>query len=370
MISGVGRILYVITDLKLGGVPLHLRRLVGAMRGRGFQVCVASLGELGPVAQMLVDNGVEVRGCGGRRQWDLRVVWRLARIIRNVRPEIVHALLFHANVAARLAARMAGFPKDRVLCEIQTVEVERKWHLLVDRLTFRGCRLTIGNSPSVIEHLHRRAGIPQDRLRLIRGGIDSAPFRDATPIDRSMLGLDPHAPIVFWAGRLDRVKGLDILIQAFATVAKGSSAHLLLAGEGSLRQPLTDQAQRLGLADRIHFLGARRDIPALLKAADVFAFPSRTEGLPNALLEAMAAGCPIVTTDVPGCHDLVTNGESGLLVTYGDTPALATALRHLLEDRQRARQLGGQAARAVTTSWHITGTHDAYAALYDELLTT
>jgi glycosyltransferase involved in cell wall biosynthesis len=363
------RILYVITDLKLGGVPLHLRRLVGAMRARGFQAGVASLGELGEVARMLVDDGVEVHGCGGRGRWDVRVVHRLARIIRQTQPDILHAFLFHANLASRVAAHITHFPKGGVLCEIQTVEVERKWHLLVDRLTHRACRLTIGNSPSVIEHLHNNARIPRDRLRLVRGGIDPAPLAAATPTDRSTLGLDPDTPIVLWAGRLDPVKGLDILIRAFAILAKESNAHLLWAGDGPLRQRLSKLIEHEGLTSRVHLLGARRDIPSLLKAADVFAFPSRTEGLPNALLEAMAAGCPIVTTNVPGCRDLITHESTGLLVPYGDTLALAGALARLLRDRGEARRLGARAAQEVTRSWHIDGTHAAYAAFYDEVPT-
>ncbi len=362
-------ILYVITDLKLGGVPLHLHRLARSMGGRGYLPRVVSLAGPGPVAGMLADDGVEVLSCNGRGGWDLRVIGELTRIIRDKPPDIIHAFLFHANLAARWAAGSAGFPKERVVCEIQTVEVERKWHLWVDRFTHGRCRFTIGNSPSVIEHLVVNAGIPRDRLRLVRGGIDPGRFRQAVAIDRSALGLDSDAGIILWVGRLDPVKGLPILVDAFRAIVGETRAHLLLAGTGPLQDQLAEQIRRSSLTGRVHLLGPRDDVPALLKAADVFVLPSRTEGLPNALLEAMAAGCAVVTTDVPGCRDLIEHQETGLVVPYGDTPALADAIRRLLTDRPLASGLSRRAAEVVEKSWHIDRTFDAYEALYREMST-
>jgi len=122
----------------------------------------------------------------------------------------------------------------------------------------------------------------------------------------------------------------------------------------------------MGLASHVHVLGTRDDVPKLLKAADVFVFPSRTEGLPNALLEAMAAGCAIVATDVPGCHDLVTHNETGLLVPYGDTSALADAVLRILGDTALAVRLGRDAAGVVERDWHVERTWRDYASVYEE----
>jgi len=361
-------ILYVITDLKLGGVPLHLHRLARAMRDRGFRVAVVALGELGPVTELLKDDGIPVESCRGCCGWDVRVVGRLSRIIERTQPGVVHAMLFHANLATRLAAQIAGFPWERVLCEIQTVEVERPWHLTVERWTQHLSRLTIGNSPSVVEHLAEHAHVPRSRLRQVRGGIDPAPLCEAAPIDRRSLGLSDEDEVVLWVGRLDPVKGLDHLLTAFEHVAAERNAHLLLAGEGPLCDHLAKRITSLSLSDRVHLLGARRDVPSLLRTADVFVFPSRTEGLPNALLEAMAAGCAIVATDVPGCGDLIVHERTGLLVPYGDTSALADSVVRVLGDRSLAAELGRNAWREVSQHWHLRETFERYAAVYAEVL--
>ena len=362
-------VLYVITDLELGGVPLHLHRLALAMRDRGLRVAVVSLARPGPVGDRMKADGIPVYSCDGRGGWDVRVIPRLASIIRRTQPRVIHALLFHANLASRWAAQSVGFPADRLVCEIQTVEVERRWHLWLDNMTYDLCRFTVGNSPSVIEHLAERGRIPRDRLRLVRGGIEPAPLRQAPASDRTALGAPPDARLVLWAGRLDPVKGLALLLDAFRAVSQQVDAHLCLAGGGPLRGELERQITRLALGDRVHLLGPRSDVPSLLRAADVFVFPSRTEGLPNALLEAMATGCPIVTTDVPGCRDLIEHDRTGLLVPYADTTSLSAALLRLLEDRATARRLGREASETVERRWHICQTHDAYAVLYAELLT-
>jgi len=200
----------------------------------------------------------------------------------------------------------------------------------------------------------------------VRGGIDPRPYQDAKSADRVALGLVAEDRIVLWAGRLDPVKGLELLVDAFAGIAEKCRAKLLLAGDGPLRGRLENQIAQCKLQGSVRLLGVRRDIPALLKTADVFVFPSRTEGLPNALLEAMAAGCPIVTTDVPGCRDLVQDDWTGLIVPFGEPARLAAAIERLLEDRGAAKRLAAQACAEVTSRWHLDATFRTYAELYAE----
>lgn len=331
---------FLITDLEIGGVPLHLLRLAKAMPRDRFGVRVISLADEGPVGGMLREAGIPVSACRARSAIDVTALWRLRRILRADPPDILHALLFHANMAARVVGPFAGVPVRRILCEIQTAEVERAWHLTVDGLTCRLCWCEIGNSPSVIEHLHRQAHIPKSRLACEWGAVEVARYAEALPQAREALGLSANDRVIIWTGRLDPVKGFEEMLAAFASVRERYPVKLLLVGEGSYRPAVERLVRQHGLTEDVLMLGQRADVPQLLKAADLFLFCSRTEGLPNALLEAMAAGLPIVTTNVPGCRDLIVHGRTGLLATKGRVDEIAANLTTLLDNAGLAQRLG------------------------------
>lgn len=361
------RILYVITDLEVGGVPLHVLRLARAMQTRGHAVRVVSLAPDGPVSDKLREANIEVASCGARTALSLPALVRLRRHILQFEPRIVHALLFHANLACRLICPLAGVPGERLICEIQTVEIERRWHLTLDRWTHGLCRVEIGNSISVMDHLHRVGGLPREKLRVIPGGIDQR-LIDPYPAHRKAdLGLNEGEPLLLWVGRLDPVKGLEDLLEAVAVVNRASPVQLLLLGSGSQRSLLEQRIVSLGLTGRVRLLGVRDDVPSFLKACDVFVFPSHTEGLPNALLEAMAAGCPIVCTDIPANRELIRDGENGLCVPVRDPTALADAIRRLLGDRSLAGRLASGARHDAHTARSLDQMLRRYGELYDEL---
>jgi glycosyltransferase involved in cell wall biosynthesis len=354
-------ILYVITDLLRGGVPLHLARLACEMVRRGHRCTVVSLAPDGPVGDLLRNGGVEVVSCQAAGKFDIRVFSRLATLIREKQPDIVHALLFHANLASRISAMICSFPSSRVINEVQTVEFERRWHLRVDALTHSACRCIVGNSPSVVDHLATHACIPPSQLRLIWGGVDVERICSATPIDRTSIGLPQNAMMILWVGRLDPVKGLDDLIPAFKNLDPRLNAHLVLVGDGAYRDRLN---KLIDGHRRIHMPGSRNDVPSLLAAADLFVFPSYTEGLPNALMEAMGAGLPVVATNVPGCRDLVTHNQTGLLVPPHAPEELTTAMHQALS----RPDLGQAAATYISKHHRIEQCFDAYEQLYGETL--
>lgn len=341
------RITYLITDLEVGGVPLHLYRLATRLPRDRFDVRVISLADIGPVGRMMQEAGVPVSGCKARSVMDVRALWRLAGLLVRSRPDLVHSLLFHANMAARIVGPLVGIGPRRIICEIQTVEIERRWHLRLDGLTCRLCRCEVGNSPSVVDHLRRRAYIPSARLRCEWGAVDVDGIAAAQPIPRSELGWPADGPIILWVGRLDPVKGFEEMLAAFRVVSSRSRASLVIVGDGPYRPHVERLVREHGLAGRVVLMGCRKDVSRLLRSADLFLMSSRTEGLPNALLEAMAAGLGIVATNVPGCRDLIVNGRTGLLAPSGSAQGIAERLLALLDDATMARRLGLEARKWV-----------------------
>jgi len=359
------RLTYVITDLELGGVPLHLHRLATRLPRDRFDPCVISLARMGPVGEMLLSDGIEVSACGARRASDLRALGRLWRLLRLRPPRILHSFLFHANTACRVIGPLAGVPLGRIICEIQTAEIERRWHLVVDNLTCRLCRFEIGNSPSVVAHLCRYAHLPASRVRCEWGAVDVAAIESAEPASRGAFGLPEDEPVVIWTGRLDPVKGFEEMLAAFADVCRSRPAWLVLVGDGPYRPTVEGLIRTHGLQARVKMLGRRTDVPRLLKMADAFLFCSRTEGLPNALLEAMAAGLPVVTTDAPGCRDVVIDGRTGLVAPAGEAGALSGKLSRLLLDRGEMRRLGQQGQGFVCDYLNAAGLAVRWGRLYD-----
>jgi starch synthase (maltosyl-transferring) len=362
------RILYAITDLDVGGVPLHLARLAPAVQAAGWDVRVVSLKAGGPVAERLAAAGLPVEDCAAGGPMDWRVFERMAAILSRQRPDLAHGLLFHANLAVRIGGLLAGFPRRRIVTEIQTVEIERRWHLAVERLTWRLGGIVVGNSQSVVEHLHQAGGVPRERLRLVCGGVDVEAIARAAPRDRDALGIPKSAKMLAWAGRLDPIKGLDVLLSAVAALPADPPVYAVLAGDGPLRGELEGLTERLGIASRMKFLGRRDDVPAILKCADVFVFPSRTEGLPNALLEAFAAGVPVVATDAPGIRDLVTDGVTGRLVPVDDPRALAAAIGEVLYAPEPAAARAQKALDVVRAHYSLAACAERYLALYKSIL--
>lgn len=358
------RILYVITDLLPGGVPLHLYRLATHMSGAGHDVAVVSLAGGGAVADRLTDRGVTVMSCDACCALDWRVFDRLAGYIQQYQPQIIHSFLFHANNAARISCMLTGFPTRRLICEIQTAEIERRWHLWVDRFMHRFSRVTVGNSASVVDHLNRCARIPIGQLALVEGGVDIEAVGRALPYDRAELNVNKNETLLLWAGRLDPVKGLDALIAAVDRVRAAHPVRLLLAGEGEYRPSIERLIQSHKLQSVVTLLGHCDDVHRLMRTADIFAFPSRTEGMPNALLEAMAAGCPVITTRTAGCRDVVIENETGMLVDVDQPEQLAAAITRLIIDRPLANRLAQHAARQGRTRFAISTMFERYADLY------
>jgi glycosyltransferase involved in cell wall biosynthesis len=235
------------------------------------------------------------------------------------------------------------------------------------RVAFGLSGRVVAVSDSLARHLSHDLWLPRSRITTIANGVRSSPA--ATSHLHAELSLGPGDRLLLAVGNLYPVKGHRFLLEALALLrARYPNLHLAIAGRGELADALRVQARKLGLADRLHLLGLRSDIPNLLASADVFVLPSLSEGLPLALLEAMFAGCPVVASDVGEVRTALANGDAGLLVEPGQASALATALDRLLAAPSEAREFGARAACRATAEYDVSRMVMRYVGIYEALL--
>jgi glycosyltransferase involved in cell wall biosynthesis len=221
-----------------------------------------------------------------------------------------------------------------------------------------------------VERRLLEARVAPERIRVIWSAVDPEALRPSATREvlRAQLGAGPEMPVLLVAANLVRRKGVDVLLAAVAALAPRSRSTLWVAGDGPERAELESAAARLGIAERVRFLGRRSDVPDLLEACDVFVLPARQEGLGVAALEAMARGRPVVASAVGGLAEIVIPERTGLLVPPDDAAALAAALDRLLADPGLARRLGAAGAARVAEHFLAEQMVSAYEALYREIL--
>jgi len=305
-------------------------------------------------------------------------VWRsrrrLRQLIAQIRPTIVHSHLFRAHLAASCAPGCAGV---RATLATEHQADPRRWALgLIRRATRRAACVT-AVSDGVRRHLVAHGFAPA-RLETIPNGIELSPIDQAVPLTAAELGLPDGARLALFVGRWTPQKGVDVLLEAMRKlVGDVPDLHLVVvcgkqpSWGGQVFDPQTDGPPLLeqwGLAGRAHFLGYRNDVPRLMKSAHLVVLPSRWEGLSLVLLEAMAAGRPVVATAVEGQAEVVADGVNGLLVPRENPAALAAAMRRVLGDAPLARRLGNAAAEKARRDHSAETMALRYAALYDRLL--
>jgi glycosyltransferase involved in cell wall biosynthesis len=216
-------------------------------------------------------------------------------------------------------------------------------------------------------HISRDLHVRRSRIATIHNGV--RPGDRAASNLRHELGLHPADSLIVSVGNLYPVKGHQHLIDAVALLcARHGRVHVAISGRGDLADALRSRANACGVGNRVHLLGLRDDVPAVLAAADIFVQPSLSEGLPLALLEAMFAGRPIVATDVGDVGVALAHGDAGMLVEPGNAAALAAALDVLLTDRALARRLGARAAQRAVAEYHVSQMVGRYEAIYEGLL--
>lgn len=349
------RVLHVITRLVVGGAQENTLLTVCGLRARGYEVELAAGPEAGPEGVLQVPEGIvfhriptlvrEIRPLADLRAlWDL--YWLMARGY-----DVVHTHTSKAGVLGRIAARLAGVPvvvhtPHGHVYHGYGGRVRSRLFVWVERLLARWTDVLVALTESERrEHLAEKVG-RAEQWCVIPSGVEIERYRKPTPLRRSDLGLPEASFVVGCVARLVPVKGIEDAVTATAQLVDLTPpVHLVLVGDGPQRGALQKLAGQLGVRERVHFLGLRRDVPDLLPVFDILVLPSRNEGMGRVLVEAQAAGVPVVATRVGGVPDLVSEGQTGRLVPPGDPAALAAAIRSLAEDRAALTQMR-DAARA------------------------
>ena len=368
---------YLITALPRGGTERTLVDLVNNIDTGRFDPTVWTVFDRNPLASELdgVSHrtlGVEATTGSGdpyhyRAADPTEYVWAPLRFLRAVRrggPDILQSFLFFDNVIVRTAGVTS--PETTVITGVRAVPNEpNSVKSIADSATIRGSDMIVSNSEAGADLAIER-GAPADRVTVIPNGRRLDEYRNASPDGvRPEVGLPDDARIVGSVGRLIERKGHHDLVAAWPQIRSlYPDTHLILVGDGPRRKALRRRVRTMGCSESVHFLGVRDDVPRLLALMDVFVLPSYFEGLPGALQEAMAAGIPIVATDVTGNDELVTHEETGVMVPSDDPAAIGNAIDSLLADPVWAESLGRAASREASERFSLEGMVSAFEELY------
>jgi glycosyltransferase involved in cell wall biosynthesis len=364
------RVAFILHVMQVAGAEVLVAETIRRL-GRRIEPVVLCLDAVGQLGLRMQTEGVPVIAYGRRSGWDLGLPKRMARDLRSYRIEVVHAHQYTPFFYSALAARLVR-PRPYVIFTEHgrhypdIVSGKRRWFnravlsKMADRVT-AVCDFSA-------RALREKDGFDRTPIEVIENGIDvgeyaNAPDRAAL---RTALGLDVNRRYVACVARFHAVKDHRTLVTAFAKVAEGRpDVDLLLVGDGVLKADIQGLAVSLGLSNRVHFLGVRGDVADILQAVDLFAMTSVSEAASITLLEAMAAGLPVVVTAVGGNPEIVRDGKDGLLVPRSDAGAAAAAMGRILDDAGLARSLGASGARRVRDHFRLDRTITTYGDLFE-----
>ncbi len=349
-------VVHLLVGLTRGGAERLLVDVLPATRRHGVEPSVLALKGWGPVGDELQSVGIPVTALGGRGKGDPRPVLRLLGELRRRRPSLLHAHLFRATVAGDWACRWAGVP---LAVHYHSLAGDRPlWHDRLEGAASRRARARIAVSAAVAADRAARLGLAPDAIGVVANGIETGRLDGMPP---------PPAGRPLVAGFLGRLlveeKGLDVLLEALARPGTEGVRLEIAGGPAEVAQALEARARSLGLGNRIRFLGEVPSAAGVLAGWDLLVLPSRQEGFGLALLEAMAAGRPVVATRAGGIPEVVEEGVTGILVPPGEVAPLAAGLAALAADTDRLARLGRAARERVEARFTAARTAAGWSAL-------
>jgi glycosyltransferase involved in cell wall biosynthesis len=365
------KVVHIVPMLSPGGAERVAVHIVTRLNRQRYEAAVVSLGRRKEcdLDRLLEEAGVEVRYLGKPPGFDYRMYCRLHRALRDYRPDVVHThmqVLRYALPSMLLLKRASALHTVHNLAD-REIEPGMRW---LQRYALEHGVIPVAVAEEVAVSLERLYGMRG--CRVISNGIPTDRYgRPQTPRKewRAKEGFEDDDVLFVCVARFAPQKNHALLVKAFAQgPASNPHAHLVLVGEGALQYQLEEQAKSLGLARQVHFLGLRTDIPDVLGATDVFVLSSDYEGNPLSVMEAMAAGLPIVSTAAGGVPELFEYGKEGFLVQPGDFQGLSDSMAALLRNREARQSLGMAAARRARKNYDVSTMVQAYEEVYERLV--
>ena len=367
----VRRVFYLVDSFDVGGTETQAVELALRMGAAGYEVTLGSLREQGPLLEKLRGAPVVVKEFHPRGGIDspqgIYQILRLSWFLRRGRFNVVHTHDLWSNLVGVPAARLAGVPaivsSQRDLSQFDWYQGNRRvWLRRIQNLS----NVVLANATQVRDTLIAEVRFAPEKLRVIRNGVDIERFQVSSEREVLFPDVENGKLIVLLGNMRSDVKGHPWLIAAAPAVLREfPSTRFVLVGDGEARESFANQVAELGLSRNFLFLGRRSDIPQILASCDIAVLPSRSEGLPNAVLEYMAAGLPVVVSRVGGSEELVEDGVTGLLVSAEDSAALSAAFLRYLRNPEEAKQMAQSGREFVTRNFSF----DRLVREVDELYT-
>jgi len=359
----------VITDLDVGGAERSLVALATGLDRSRWSPSVIALGPEAALAIPLREASIQTVCLDVSRRRPFKAVRLLRSALRKQAPELVQSFLFHANLATRLA--LLGRSKPWSLGGLRVAEHEKRWHLHLERISARWGLGSVCVSRGVRDHATNVGGMDPAHLVVIPNGIDlQAADRGDLVSTRAELGLPPEAHLALFVGRLEPQKGIPFLLDAAEEVVGARPDwHLVMVGDGPDREQLQQRTRASSrLRDRVHWLGRRGNVRSILNVVDLLVLPSLWEGMPNVVLEAMAARRAVVATEVEGSADLVVPGQTGWLVPPGQSIPLREALLEAASQADRLVTMGAAGRARVEAAFSMQAMISSYERLWARVL--
>ena len=358
------RILHLITGLEIGGAEMMLLKTLPRLQ-EDFDNRVCCIRGRGPIAAKLEQAGIPVTFLDLNSIFDIiAAIFRFRKIIRGFHPEILVTYLIHADLFGRVFGRFFGMKK--IICNQRGKLLQWEFLRIIDWATKFLVTGYIVQTETAKQELMRKLRLPEEKLTVIPNTIDIQEFdfdldRDSK---REGLGLSVSDIAIICVSKLRQGKGHEYLLEAFEQLRGHSeqseefrihdeNIKLLIVGDGEQKERLLEQVKNYKSKPDIHFLGNRDDVKEILKASDIFILPTLGEGMSNAIMEAMASGLPVITTDIPENHELIQNNETGMLVPPKDSLALAETIKRFLSDQGKRETLRKNAKRDICNRFDV-----------------